>query len=245
MRFLSQCIGLPVRDPSGEPIGTIADLIVAIGGTYPPVTGLVARTGRRRIFLPWRDVAGLEDDGARLRVRTIDIAQVPPAPQRDPAAGRPAGQADRRPRGPQGHPRQRRLASTTSGDAPGGGRGRRRGRAAAPAGRRGRLPHHRPRPCGSRSRSATSTGRTSTRSTPPSPASSSASRTRSWPSCTRRTSPSILEDLAPRDRAGVLASLDDESLADAVEEMDPEAQVDLLEDLSPRARGGHPRGDEP
>ena len=31
MRFLSQCIGLPVRDPSGEPIGTIADLIVAIG----------------------------------------------------------------------------------------------------------------------------------------------------------------------------------------------------------------------
>ena len=36
MRFLSQCIGLPVRDPSGEPLGSIADLIVAIGGT--PVT---------------------------------------------------------------------------------------------------------------------------------------------------------------------------------------------------------------
>ena len=27
MRFLSQCIGLPVRDPSGEPLGTIADLV--------------------------------------------------------------------------------------------------------------------------------------------------------------------------------------------------------------------------
>ena len=56
MRFLSQCIGLPVRDPSGEPIGTIADLIVAIGDRYPPVTGLVARTDRRQIFLPWTSV---------------------------------------------------------------------------------------------------------------------------------------------------------------------------------------------
>ena len=31
----------------------------------------------------------------------------------------------------------------------------------------------------------------------------------------------------------MLASLDDESLADAVEEMDPETQVDVLEDLTP------------
>ena len=53
MRFLSQCIGRPVRDPKGEPIGTIADLIVAIGDRYPPVTGLVVRTDRRQIFLPW------------------------------------------------------------------------------------------------------------------------------------------------------------------------------------------------
>src|SRR4029079_19091114 len=64
MRFLSQCIGLPVRDPSGEPIGTIADLIVAIGDRYPPVTGLVARTDRRQIFLPWLSVLSLADDGA-------------------------------------------------------------------------------------------------------------------------------------------------------------------------------------
>ena len=79
MRFLSQCIGLPVRDPSGEPIGTIADLIVAIGDRYPPVTGLVARTDRRQIFLPWTSVEALDDAGARLRVRTIDITQVQPA----------------------------------------------------------------------------------------------------------------------------------------------------------------------
>ena len=73
MRFLSRTLGRPVRDPAGEPIGTIADLIVAIGDRYPPVTGLVVDTGKRRIFVPWRNVERLDDDGARLRVRTIDI----------------------------------------------------------------------------------------------------------------------------------------------------------------------------
>src|SRR5487761_2427813 len=73
MRFLSRCIGLPVRDPSGEPLGSIADLIVAIGGKYPPVTGLVVKTDGRRIFIPWVNVDQFEDDGARLLVRTIDI----------------------------------------------------------------------------------------------------------------------------------------------------------------------------
>ena len=43
----------------------------------------------------------------------------------------------------------------------------------------------------------------------------------------------ILEDLAPRDRAGVLAALDDEAVADAMEEMEPDTQVDVLEDLDP------------
>ena len=75
MRFLSQCIGLPVRDPSGEPLGTIADLIVAIGDRYPPVTGLVARTDRRNIFLPWHNVHTFDEGGAQLRVRTIDIGK--------------------------------------------------------------------------------------------------------------------------------------------------------------------------
>src|SRR3954453_15493640 len=75
MLFLSQCLGLPVREPSGEPIGTIADLIVAIGGKYPPVTGLGLLTDRRRVFMPWRDVDGFDATGGRLRVRTIDIGR--------------------------------------------------------------------------------------------------------------------------------------------------------------------------
>ncbi|HLO35473.1 MAG TPA: CBS domain-containing protein, partial [Candidatus Deferrimicrobium sp.] len=44
---------------------------------------------------------------------------------------------------------------------------------------------------------------------------------------------SILDQLAPRDRAGILASLDDEAVADAMEEMEPDTQVEVLEDLAP------------
>ena len=47
MLYLSQAIGRPVRDQLGEPIGTVADLIVAIGDRYPPVTGIVVRTNGR------------------------------------------------------------------------------------------------------------------------------------------------------------------------------------------------------
>ena len=75
MLFLSQCIGRPVRDPSGEPIGKVADLIVAIGDRYPPVTGLVVVTDRRQIFLPWSSVAQMDATGVRLRVLTIDIGK--------------------------------------------------------------------------------------------------------------------------------------------------------------------------
>ena len=46
MLYLSKVIGRPVSDGQGAPIGKVDDLIVAVGGRYPPVTGLVvsART---------------------------------------------------------------------------------------------------------------------------------------------------------------------------------------------------------
>ena len=74
MRFLSQCIGRPVRDPSGEPIGKVADLIVAIGDRYPPVTGLVV-AHRPAPHLPaLDDVSHRSTTPARgCDVRTIDI----------------------------------------------------------------------------------------------------------------------------------------------------------------------------
>ncbi len=73
MLHLSRLIGRPVRDGSPDAIGSIDDLIVAVGTSHPPVTGLVVRTGRRRIYLPWSSVQRLDASGARLATERIDI----------------------------------------------------------------------------------------------------------------------------------------------------------------------------
>jgi len=75
MLYLSQAIGRPVRDQHGEPIGTVADLIVAIGDRYPPVTGIVVKTNGREIFLNWPSVTSLDASGATLRTSAIDITK--------------------------------------------------------------------------------------------------------------------------------------------------------------------------
>jgi magnesium transporter len=75
MLYLSQAIGRPVRDQAGEPIGTVADLIVAIGDRYPPVTGIVVKTNGRQIFLQWSSVASLDASGAVLSTTAIDISK--------------------------------------------------------------------------------------------------------------------------------------------------------------------------
>jgi CBS domain-containing protein len=43
----------------------------------------------------------------------------------------------------------------------------------------------------------------------------------------------IIDQLAPKDRVGILASLDNEAAADVFEEMEPETQVEVIEDLDP------------
>jgi len=75
MLYLSQAIGRPVRDQAGEPIGTVADLLVAIGDRYPPVTGIVVKTNGREIFLQWSSVASLDASGAVLGTTAIDISK--------------------------------------------------------------------------------------------------------------------------------------------------------------------------
>ena len=75
MLYLSQAIGRPVRDKLGESIGTVADLIVAIGDRYPPVTGIVVKTNGREIFLHWASVASLDAGGANLSTSAIDITK--------------------------------------------------------------------------------------------------------------------------------------------------------------------------
>ena len=75
MLYLSQAIGRPVRDQHGEPIGTVADLIVAIGDRYPPVTGIVVKTNGREIFLHWQLVTSLDASGATIGTSAIDISK--------------------------------------------------------------------------------------------------------------------------------------------------------------------------
>lgn len=73
MLYLSQAIGRPVLDRNGESIGRVADLLVEVGNRYPPVTGLVVETDHRRIFLPWTSVDHFDAAGAHLSTPTIDI----------------------------------------------------------------------------------------------------------------------------------------------------------------------------
>ncbi|MEY4389066.1 MAG: hypothetical protein RLZZ432_785 [Chloroflexota bacterium] len=75
MLHLSRLIGRPVRDGARDAIGAIDDLIVAVGGSHPPVTGLVMRTGRRRIYLGWSAVESLDDAGASISTKGIDIGR--------------------------------------------------------------------------------------------------------------------------------------------------------------------------
>jgi flagellar motility protein MotE (MotC chaperone)/sporulation protein YlmC with PRC-barrel domain len=75
MLYLSQAIGRPVRDQLGESIGKVADLIVAIGDSYPPVTGLVVNNNGREIFLSWQAVNSLDAGGAALGTTAIDISR--------------------------------------------------------------------------------------------------------------------------------------------------------------------------
>ncbi len=232
MRFLSRCIGLPVRDPSGEPLGAIADLIVAIGGKYPPVTGLVVRTDHRRIFIPWSDVDAFDDDGARLRVPTINIGKFR---QRQNEILLKANLLDKQIVDIEGRKVIRvndvsldnvegrlRLVAVDVGAA---GLLRRLGAEGALRRLAKRL-------------NATIPERyIDWEDVDPLDSTIASVKLRVPHAKLAELHPadlaSIIEDLAPRDRVGVLASLDDEALADVVEEMEPETQVDVIEDLTP------------
>jgi magnesium transporter len=232
MRFLSRCIGLPVRDPSGEPLGTIADLIVAIGGKYPPVTGLVVRTDRRRIFIPWSDVDALDDDGAHLRLRTIDIGKFR---QRQNEILLKANLLDKQIVDIEGRKVIRvndvRLDNVD-------GRLRLVAVDVGAAGLLRRLGAEGPlRRLAKRLNTTIPERYIDWEDVDPLDSIIASVKLRVPHAKLAELHPAdlanIIEDLAPRDRVGVLAALDDEALADVVEEMEPETQVDVMEDLSP------------
>ncbi|MBI2863052.1 MAG: magnesium transporter [Chloroflexi bacterium] len=74
MLYLSQIIGRSIRDRQNEAIATIKDLIVRLGEeAYPPVVGLIARTGARDFFVPWVQVAELTERGAKLSTFKVNL----------------------------------------------------------------------------------------------------------------------------------------------------------------------------
>ena len=232
MRFLSQCIGLPVRDPSGEPLGTIADLIVAIGDRYPPVTGLVARTDRRNIFLPWHNVRTFDEGGAQLRVRTIDIGKFQ---QRQDEILLKADLLDKQIVDIEGR-KVIRVNDVSLDDIEG------RLRVVAvdvgAAGLFRRLGLEGPfRTIARNMRAGVPERYIDWEDVDPLDSTIASIRLRVPHAKLAELHPAdlaaIIEELTPRDRLGVLATLDDEALADVVEEMEPDTQVEVLEDLEP------------
>jgi CBS domain-containing protein len=232
MLYLSQVIGRPIRDAQGEVIGKVADLIVAIGDRYPPVTGLVARTGRLRIFLPWTSVAALDTRGARLATRTIDIGHFAQRPNeillRADLLDKQIVDIDGRKVVRVNDLRLDEIGGAlhlVAVDVGSTGLLRRFGlegpfRTIA---RNLNLP--------------TAERFIDWEDVDPVETSVASVRLRVPHKGLAALHPadlaSILDQLTPRDRAGVLASLDDEAVADAIEEMEPETQVELLEDLEP------------
>jgi len=232
MLYLSQVIGRPVRDRQDEPIGKVADLIVAVGEPYPPVTGLVVQTEGRRIFVPWSSVASLDESGARLRTRTIDIDKFKQRPDeillRQNLLDKQIVDID-------GHKVVRvndlRLDEVASVlrlvavDVGGAGLLRRLG-VDGPF-----------RTLARNLRLAVPEKYIDWEDVDPVETSIASIKLRVPHQGLAELHPAdlatIIDQLAPRDRAGVLASLDDEAAADAIEEMEPDTQVEVLEDLEP------------
>ena len=232
MLYLSQAIGRPVRDREGGAIGQVADLLVAEGDRYPPVTGLVVQTERRRIFLPWSSVDSMDETGARLRTTTIDIGEFRQRPNeillRADLMDKQIVDIDGRKVVRVNDLRLDEVAGAlhlVAVDVGGAGLLRRLGMEGPfrTLARNLRLP--------------VPERYIDWEDVDPVETSIASIKLRVPHGGLAELHPAdlatILDQLAPRDRAGVLASLDDEAVADAIEEMEPDTQVEVLEDLEP------------
>jgi magnesium transporter len=86
MTALTELLDHPVRDPNGDEIARLHDLVVRIAAPgqdprpadlYPPVIGLVMRLragrGPRDVFIPWQNVRRLTTEGAELSTPALDL----------------------------------------------------------------------------------------------------------------------------------------------------------------------------
>lgn len=75
MLYLTQMLGKPVIDSTGEKIGTISDLAISTGEVFPRITSLAFKgPGKVPFMISWRKyVDEFDDDGIRLSVQSHDI----------------------------------------------------------------------------------------------------------------------------------------------------------------------------
>lgn len=232
MLYLSQAIGRPVRDRQGDQIGKVADLIVALGSPYPPVTGLVMSSGRRRTFLPWSDVSSFDEHGATLQTHVLDINRFAQRPNElllfEDLQDKQIVDIDGR--------KVVRVNDLRLDHIEG-----RLHLVAVDVGAAGllrRLGIEGPSRILARNLRVQLPERyIDWEDVDPVESSIASIRLRVPHRGLRELHPadlaSIIDELAPRDRAGILAALDDEAAADAIEEMEPDTQVEVLEDLPP------------
>jgi CBS domain-containing protein len=72
---LAGVVGRPVRNQGGAEIGRLVDVVCKWTGqeSYPPVTGLVVRVGRRLAYVPADAVEEMTHTGVRLRSARLDL----------------------------------------------------------------------------------------------------------------------------------------------------------------------------
>ncbi len=74
MLYLSQVLGRPVFDSRGERIASVTDVLVRYGSEdYPPVIGTVAKFGRRKFFIPQRNIGSFGEKGIKMRLPKLDL----------------------------------------------------------------------------------------------------------------------------------------------------------------------------
>jgi len=88
MASLTELLDKPIRDPSGDAVADLADLVVRVPpgdpsrpvqavDLYPPVIGLVARLkgprGARDVFIPWDQVRRMSNDGVVLSTPALNL----------------------------------------------------------------------------------------------------------------------------------------------------------------------------
>jgi CBS domain-containing protein len=74
---LAGLIGRPVLNQAGDEVGQVSDLVAQVQGgeTYPVVTGIVLRVGRRRSFLDAAAIDRLHRRSVTLRTARVDLRE--------------------------------------------------------------------------------------------------------------------------------------------------------------------------